>query len=72
VTISAEISRIVRHAVTPVAVVAVHQGWLPQAAQADVIELGVIVVSFAVALGMSWWEDRKRRKADEASGAEAA
>jgi hypothetical protein len=56
-----ETARIVRHAVTPLAIVAVHQGWLPEAAQADVIELGVIVLSFVVALGLSWWEDRKKR-----------
>jgi hypothetical protein len=57
---SSEIQRVVRHGVTPLAVVAVHQGWLPQAAQADLIELGVIVISFVVALGLSWWEDRKK------------
>jgi hypothetical protein len=61
--ISEETSRIVRHAVTPLAVVAVHQGWLPEAAQADVIEIGVIVMSFAVALGLSWLDDRKAKKA---------
>jgi hypothetical protein len=57
---SDEIGRVVRHAVTPLAVVAVHQGWLPEAAQADVIELGVIAVSFAAALLLSWREDRAR------------
>jgi hypothetical protein len=60
--ISEETSRIVRHAVTPLAVVAVHQGWLPEAAQADVIEIGVIALSFIVALVLSWLDDRKAKK----------
>jgi hypothetical protein len=60
-----ETSRIIRHAVTPLAVVAVHQGWLPEAAQADVIELGVIALSFAAALFLSWREDRKKQKLSE-------
>ena len=61
-SVSDETLRIIRHAVTPLAVVAVHQGWLPEAAQADVIEIGIIVVSFAVALFMSWREDRAKGK----------
>jgi hypothetical protein len=60
-SVSDETGRIIRHAVTPLAVVAVHQGWLPEAAQADVIEIGIIVVSFAVALFMSWREDRAKK-----------
>ena len=57
-TVKSETGRIVRHAVTPLAIIAVDQGWLPEAAQADVIELGVIVVSFAVAYGYSWLQDK--------------
>jgi len=58
-----ETLRFARHAVTPLAIIAVHQGWLPEAAQADVIEVGIIVVSFAVALFMSWREDRAKGNA---------
>ena len=57
---TSETTRIIRHAITPLAVIAVHQGWLPQAAQADVVELAIIAVSFAVALFMSWREDRSK------------
>lgn len=57
---ASETTRIIRHAITPLAVIAVHQGWLPEAAQADVIELGIVAVSFAVALFMSWREDRSK------------
>jgi hypothetical protein len=57
-----ETSRIARHAVTPLAVIAVHQGWLPEAAQADVTELGIIVVSFLAALFLSWREDRRAHR----------
>jgi len=60
---SSEIQRLVRHGVTPLAIVAVHQGWLPQAAQADIVELGVVLGSFVVALALSWWEDRKKEGA---------
>jgi hypothetical protein len=56
-----EASRIVRHSVTPVVVIAVHQGWLPEGAQADVIELGIIAVSFLAALYLSWREDRRKK-----------
>jgi hypothetical protein len=62
-TATSETLRFVRHAVTPLAIVAVHQGWLPEAAQADVIEVGVIAVSFAVAMLMSWREDRAKGNA---------
>ena len=58
--ITHETERLIRHAVTPLAVIAVHQGWLPEEAQADVIELGIIAVSFIVALVMSWRADRRR------------
>ena len=57
---TSETTRIIRHAITPLAVIAVHQGWIPQAAQADVIEIGIIAISFAVALFMSWREDRSK------------
>lgn len=58
-----ETGRILRHGVTPLVVIAVHQGWLPEAAQADIIEISMVVVSFAVALLLSWREDYKRRRA---------
>lgn len=63
---SSEIGRTVRHAVTPVVIILVERGYLPEAAQHDVIEFGVIVAAFIGAYGYSWWQDKKELKAQQA------
>lgn len=48
-----EVQRLIRHTLTPFVVLAVQQEWLPDFAQSDVVEAGVIAISFAVTLVMS-------------------
>lgn len=55
-----ELMRFMRHAFAPLVIYAVERGWLPEAAQADVIEALVIAVAFAIPYGLSWLRDRKR------------
>ena len=39
--------------------VAVERGYLPEAAQHDVAELGILVLTAAIVYGVSWWRDRR-------------
>jgi hypothetical protein len=55
-----ELARALRHAVAPLVILAVERGWIPAAAQNDAIELGVIVATFAIVYGVSWWRDRQK------------
>jgi len=57
---STEAGRVLRHVITPLVVVAVDRGWIPEAAQYDVIELIIIAVTFAAVYGVSLWRDRQK------------
>jgi hypothetical protein len=58
--IAIELLRVVRHGVAPFIILIVEKGWLPKAAQSDVVEFVAILVSFGLAYGWSWWNERKR------------
>ena len=53
-----ELSRLIRHLIAPLVVIAVDQGWLPESAQHDVTEALVLVVGIAVPLVWSWARER--------------
>lgn len=67
--ITVELLRVVRHGVAPLIIWVVEEGWLPEAAQSDVVEFIAILVSLGLAYGWSWWNERKRDRisADEQS-----
>lgn len=53
-----ELHRFLRHALGPFAVLAVEQGWLPEAAQQDVTEAIVIALGFLLPFGWSLFLDK--------------
>lgn len=53
-----ELHRFLRHALGPFTVLAVEQGWLPEAAQQDVTEAAVIALGFAIPFVWSWFLDK--------------
>ena len=57
-----ELHRFLRHALGPFAVLAVEQGWIPEAAQKDVVEAVVIALGFAIPFGWSWLLDKTGRR----------
>lgn len=61
---SSEIARIARHTITPIVVIAVDRGWVPAAAQNDLIEILIIVATFAGVYGVSWWRDKQKEHRD--------
>jgi hypothetical protein len=72
--VAIELLRVVRHGVAPFVILAIEKGWLPKAAQSDAIEFIAILLSFGLAYGWSWWNERKRDssvdhgKSDRAGG----
>ena len=60
--LSTEVGRIARHAITPLVIFAVDRGWIPDAAQHDVLELIVIVATFGAVYGVSWWRDKQKER----------
>lgn len=48
-----ELNRVLRHAIAPVAAWAVAQGWLPETAKADVIEVAVVGLGYLIPLALS-------------------
>lgn len=58
--VAIELLRVVRHGVAPFIILAIEKGWLPKAAQSDAIEFTAILLSFGLAYGWSWWNERKR------------
>lgn len=54
-----ELHRFLRHAVGPLVILAVENGWLPESVSGDVIEAAVIALGFALPLAWSWLLDRK-------------
>ena len=61
---SSEIGRLIRHAIAPVVIVAVERGWIPEAAQHDLIELAAIALTFALVYGVSWRRDKQKERRD--------
>lgn len=59
--LATEILRVVRHGVAPFVILAVEQGWLPAAAKKDAVEFIAIVLSFGLAYGWSWWNERRKQ-----------
>jgi len=53
-----ELHRFLRHALGPFVVLAVEQGWLPEAMQQDTLEAGVIALGFLLPFLWSWILDR--------------
>jgi len=60
--LSTEAGRVLRHAITPIVILAVDRGIIPEAAQHDVVELSVIAVTFALVYGVSWWRDKQKEQ----------
>ena len=58
--IATEANRVLRHAITPMVILAVDRGWIPEGAQHDVVELSVIALTFTIVYGVSWWRDRQK------------
>jgi hypothetical protein len=58
--LSTEAGRVLRHAITPMVILAVDRGWLPEAAQHDVVELSTIAATFIIVYGVSWWRDKQK------------
>lgn len=59
-----EISRLIRHIITPLVIILVDQGWLPQAAQGDVTEAAMIIATLAITFLWSWYNEQKALKKD--------
>lgn len=59
--IAAELLRVVRHGVAPLVIIAIEQGWLPEAAKKDAVEFTAILLSFGLAYGWSWWHERRKQ-----------
>lgn len=59
-----EVARLVRHTIAPLVVYAVAEGWLPEFAQHDVLEVLVILTTFAAVYGVSWLRDRNKERSD--------
>lgn len=55
-----ELSRIVRHTLTPLAVLAVSRGWIPAELQSDIVDIAVPVVALVISLLLSNTSARKR------------
>lgn len=55
------LSRLLRHLLLPMVVFAINQGWLPEAAQEDAVELLLIFVTSSVVLGWSYFREVKVR-----------
>lgn len=55
-----ETTRLLRHTIAPVVVLAVERGWLPESVANDVTEVAVICGSVLVALLFSWLQDRRK------------
>ena len=56
-----ELSRFLRHAITPLVAILVSAGWLPAKIASDVTEAFVLLVSF---LGVYLWSRHKEKKAE--------
>ena len=54
-----EIYRLIRHGFAPLVAWAVAKGWLPEYAQADVLEFIVLALGFGVPYLFSLWRDQK-------------
>ena len=50
-------SRLVRHAVAPLVILAVERGWLPASVKGDVTEFIIIGLSLILAYGWSYWNE---------------
>lgn len=55
-----ELARLIRHGLAPFVTWLVMKGYLPDYMAADVIEFGVIALSIAVPVFVSWLRDRRR------------
>lgn len=64
--ITTEIGRIVRHTIAPMVILAVDRGWIPEAAQHDVVELLTILVAIGAVYGVSWWRDKQKEARNDA------
>jgi len=53
-----ELLRFLRHAIAPLAALAVTLGWLPEYMQEDVTEALVLALGFVIPLAWSRWNDR--------------
>ena len=53
-----ELYRFLRHAFAPLVAYAVAQGWLPESAQGDVLEMLVIALGVGIPYAISWWRDQ--------------
>lgn len=54
-----EIARLIRHIITPLVLLMVQQGWLPEAAQGDVTEAAIIIITLAGTFLWSWLNEQK-------------
>lgn len=61
--IAVELLRFVRHGVTPLVILAVERGWIPAAAESDLIEFAAIAISFLLAYGWSIRNELVSRRA---------
>jgi len=61
-------SRLVRHAVAPLVIIAVEKGWLPKSVQGDITEFLIIVTSLLVAYGWSYWNEHYKNSVVVADG----
>lgn len=56
-----ELSRFLRHLFAPLVTWLVAKGYLPEYMQGDVIEVMVVLASWAIPYGISWWRDARKR-----------
>ena len=56
-----ELTRLLRYSITPLVIIAVNRGWIPETARQDIVEAAIIVASLATQLVWSYLRDKKRQ-----------
>lgn len=59
-----EIARLIRHIITPLVLLLVQAGWLPEAMQGDVTEAVIIILTLVLTFLWSWYNEQKALKKD--------
>ena len=62
-TATGEVNRLLRHAVPVAVILGVERGWVPEAMQGPLTEIGLILVTLAVSYVASILSDRARERA---------
>lgn len=55
--VQSEAARFLRHALAPLATVAVAEGWIDQSDHLSAVEAGALALSYIVAYGWSKWRE---------------